>query len=265
MKKFNRLCLVVCVILLSQAGFALNAAHVVWDKSPIALNLPLNQERTVLFPRPVKIVSNELVGFAVIQKSADTFYIKALKPFHQKSVLLQLMPQGDVIKLSVSANEKFNDTQALQITLEEDSHQGQTPNQVNVQGGIDLNTITLTRFAIQSLFAPARVLEVPQGVARVPMQTTKTVNLVYGGGVIAKPLISWGGNGLTVTAVQLKNVLSKPVVLDPRNLLGLWETATFYPTNKLASRGKAQDTTTVFLVSTRSFGDAVKQMKGYVR
>ena len=73
MKKFNRLCLVVCVILLSQAGFALNTAHVVWDKSPIGLNLPLNQERTVLFPRPVKIVSNELVGFAVIQKSADTF------------------------------------------------------------------------------------------------------------------------------------------------------------------------------------------------
>ncbi|HEM1529163.1 TPA: DUF3438 family protein, partial [Legionella pneumophila] len=95
-------------------------------------------------------------------------------------------------------------------------------------------------------------------------QTRKQVSLFYGASMEARPLISWHGGAFYVTAVELKNLLNKAVIVDPRQMSGNWQTATFYPTNTLAPRGK-EDTTTVFLVSDRPFGIALASSREYVR
>jgi hypothetical protein len=42
-------------------------------------------------------------------------------------------------------------------------------------------------------------------VARTAMRTHKNITLVYGASILARPLISWQGGDLYVTAIELKN------------------------------------------------------------
>lgn len=246
----------------SMHALALNAEHVLWDKTPIPLELPLNEERLVHFPQAVSIIDNEAADKIAVMKVQDTLYLKGKEAFQNKRLLVQLMPQGEVIILNLSVNDKAHNVKPVDILLE--SKEGAANITQEASNPLDLNAVTLTRFAIQSLYAPQRLLVIPEGVGRVPMQTRKQVSLFYGASIEARPLISWHGGAFYVTAVELKNLLNKDVIVDPRQMTGNWQTATFYPTNTLAPRGK-EDTTTVFLVSDRSFGTALASSREYVR
>nr|WP_248614417.1 TIGR03749 family integrating conjugative element protein [Legionella fairfieldensis] len=252
---------------MSSVLYGASTEHVLWDKSPIPIQLPLNEERMVRFPSAISIIDSELDKTVGMMKMDDTLYVNAHQPFQNKQLVVQLMPDGEVIVLRFSADENYHNTQQVEVVLpqqaplpakEEDSEARQeAPDRA-------INPVSLTRFAIQSLYAPARLLETPPGLSRTAMQTQKTITLVYGAAVTAHPLISWAADGLYVTAVELKNELNKKIILDPRQLLGEWQTATFYPTNTLNPRA-SHETTTVFLVSSRPFGEALKAFGGYVR
>ncbi|WP_419420701.1 TIGR03749 family integrating conjugative element protein [Legionella sp. D16C41] len=241
--------------------FALDADHVLWDKTPIPITLSLNEERLIHFPQAISIVDNEADEKIAVLKVQDSLYLKAKEPFTNQRLLVQLMPQGDVIILTLSASENIVATKPIDVLLE--SHNSEH-DKIDNTVDFDFNAVTLTRFAIQSLYAPARLLIIPEGVDRVPMQTQRKINLVYGASVAAYPLISWQGGSLYVTAIELKNLLKKEITLDPRRLLGHWQTASFYPTNTLEPRGE-NDTTTLFLVSERPFNDAFTADKEFVR
>lgn len=240
--------------------FALDAEHVLWDKTPIHLSLSLNEERLVHFPQAISIADNEAGDKIAVLKVQDALYLKGKESFENKRLLVQLMPQGEVIILTLSANDKITATKPIEVLLESKEETG-APQSANT---FDINAITLTRFAIQSLYAPQRLLVIPEGVSRTPMQTRRLISLVYGASMEARPLISWHGGAFYVTAVELKNLLNKDVIIDPRRMSGNWQTATFYPTNTLAPRGK-EDTTTVFLVSDRPFHEALVSAREYVR
>lgn len=252
--------LTLLALLSSSELFALDAEHVLWDKTPIHLNLSLNEERLVHFPQAISIVDNEAGDKIAVLKIQDALYLKGKEPFENKRLLVQLMPQGEVIILNLSANEKIAATKPLEVLIE-NKEEIAAPQTANV---FDMNAITLTRFAIQSLYAPQRLLVIPEGVSRTPMQTRRVISLVYGASMEARPLISWHGGAFYVTAVELKNLLNKTVIVDPRRMSGNWQTATFYPTNTLAPRGK-EDTTTVFLVSDRPFHETLVNAREYVR
>jgi len=258
-----RVILNIALLLVCQMVQADNFEHVVWDKSPINIKLPLEKERMVVFQGPVKLIHNELEGFAIIQKTKDTFYIKALRDFAPKSVVVRVIPDGDVIKLNVSADASSMNKTPIEIVSKDATSAANEA--ISTSAGTPINTITLTRFAIQSLYAPERVLEMPQGVGRVAMNTHKTVNLISGGGVMAHPLLSFGGDGLTVTAVRINNLLSKPQEIEPDMLYGKWESIAFYPSNALAPKGKQGDETIVFVTSNKPFNDALNELQGYVR
>lgn len=244
------------------AAFAFDAEHVLWDKTPIHLTIPLNAERLIHFPQAISIVDNEAGENVAVLKIQDALYLKANAAFENKRFLVQLMPQGEVIILNLSANEKMTISQPVEILL--DNKEEPNSNQQETANSFDINAISLTRFAIQSLYAPQRLLVIPEGVGRIPMQTRKQISLIYGASMESRPLISWHGGAFYVTAVELKNLLNKEVVVDPRRMLGNWQTATFYPTNTLAARGK-EDTTTVFLVSDRPFTEALANGREFVR
>ncbi|HAT2073473.1 TPA: TIGR03749 family integrating conjugative element protein [Legionella pneumophila] len=246
----------------SQHALALNAEHVLWDKIPIPLDLPLNEERLVHFPQAVSIIDNEAADKIAVLKVQDTLYLKGKETFQNKRLLVQLMPQGEVIILNLNVSDKTHDVKPVDILLE--AKENSTNPTQETSNPLDLNAVTLTRFAIQSLYAPQRVLVIPDGLGRVPMQTRKQISLFYGASIEARPLISWCGDSFYVTAVELKNLLNKEMIVDPRQMTGNWQTATFYPTNTLAPRGK-EDTTTVFLVSDRPFSTALASGREYVR
>lgn len=261
MKKFKWL-LALMSMTCSIQSFALDAEHVLWDKTPIPLELSLNEERLVHFPQAISIVDNEAGDKIAVLKVQDTLYLKGKEAFENKRLLVQLMPQGEVIILNLTAKEKIVAGKPVEILLE--SKEETTNITQESANTFDVNAITLTRFAIQSLYAPQRLLVIPEGIGRTPMQTRRQINLFYGASLEARPLISWHGGTFYVTAVELKNLLNKEVIVDPRRMVGNWQTATFYPSNTLAPRGK-EDTTTVFLVSDRPFNTALANSREYVR
>lgn len=250
------------ILLSSVESFALDAEHVLWDKTPIHLSLSLEEERLINFPQAINIIDNEAGKKIKVLKIQDTLYIKANVAFDNKRLLVQLMPQGEVIILNLSANENISASKPVEILLENKDEP--SSNQQDTASNFDINSITLTRFAIQSLYAPQRLLVIPEGIGRIPMQTRRQISLIYGASMESRPIISWHGGAFYVTAVELKNLLNKEVVVDPRRMIGNWQTATFYPTNTLAPRGK-EDTTTVFLVSDRPFNEALATGREYVR
>ncbi|PJE14468.1 TIGR03749 family integrating conjugative element protein [Legionella sp.] len=250
----------------------LPAQHVAWDKTPIHITLPLNQERLIRFPLAISIVDSELDKDVGVMKIQDALYLNARAPIINKRLVVQLMPFGEVIIFSISANKEATDAAPIEVLVaagEEDSsaeehEQEEAPTQAPTTKAPEVNPVSLTRFAIQSLYAPERLLVTPPGVARSAMRTHKNIALVYGASIMARPVISWQGGDLYVTAIELKNELKKRVVIDPHQLVGNWQTATFFPTNTLESRGRA-DTTTVFVVSDRPFGEALSQTQEFVR
>ncbi|HAU1107371.1 TPA: TIGR03749 family integrating conjugative element protein [Legionella pneumophila] len=253
--------LTIIALISSQYALALDAEHVLWDKTPIPVELSLNEERLIHFPQAISIVDNEAASQTALLKIQDALYLKGKDVFKNKRLLVQLMPQGEVIILNLSVNDKTHDVKPIEVLLESKEN---TSSPQEMANHLDLNAVTLTRFAIQSLYAPQRLLVIPDGVGRVPMQTRKQVSLFYGASIEARPLISWHGGAFYVTAVELKNLLDKEVVVDPRQMMGNWQTATFYPTNTLSPRGK-KEATTVFLVSDRPFGIALSASREYVR
>ncbi|MDW9178628.1 TIGR03749 family integrating conjugative element protein [Legionella pneumophila] len=252
---------IVTALIGSKCALALNAEHVLWDKTPIPIELSLNDERLIHFPQAISIVDNEAANQTAVLKIQDALYLKGKEVFKNKRLLVQLMPQGEVIILNLSVNDKTHDVKPIDVLLDPKESTSTSQETANP---LDLNTVTLTRFAIQSLYAPQRLLVIPDGVGRVPMQTRKLVNLFYGASIEARPLISWHGGTFYVTAMELKNLLNKEVIVDPRQMTGNWQTATFYPTNTLSPRGK-EDTTTLFLVSDSPFGTAFSSSREYVR
>ena len=259
MKRFNWILL---FSIISAPLMAADTEHVVWDKTPIHLSVPINQERLVRFPQAIQIIESEAGNKIAVLKIQDALYLKAKESFSNKRLLIQLMPQGEVIILSLSADEKLNAATPIEVLLEQSASPQLTAEDTKISP--DLNAITLTRFAIQSLYSPERLLVVPEGVSRTPMQTRRDIHLIYGASISARPLISWHGGDFYITAIELKNQLKKEAILDPRHIMGNWQTATFYPTNTLSTRGKV-DTTTVFLVSDRPFNDALQASREFIR
>jgi len=247
----------------SMHAVALDFEHALWDKTPIHINLSLDEERLIHFSQAISIIDNEAGDKIAILKIQDALYIKAKEEFNNQRLLVQLMPQGEVIILSLSADKTIHANKPIDILIEKETDAKPTSDDNNPH--LDINAITFTRFAIQSIYAPERLLVIPEGVGRVPMQTHHQVTLFYGASIEARPLISWHGGEFYVTAVELRNQLNKEVVIDPRHMIGNWQTATFYPTNILTGRGTKSDTTTLFLISDRSFNEAIIGPREFVR
>lgn len=243
--------------------------HIVWNQTPIAIQLPVGIERIVHFSETVQIgydkthLTDEKIR---IQNNDGTLYLLAKQTFPIERMQVKLQ-NGKIILFDVSAEKGASTTPLAIVASEEQSttslvsdsseRASLAENNADSMQSIPITPITLTRFAAQQLYAPQRLLTQSDSIYRIPMHTKKTVNLVLDGSVIAMPLASWRGGDQFVTAVLIRNNLPQPLTLHPRNLCGHWQTATFFPQNKLAARGEIKDSTTVFLVSNRPFSESV--------
>ena len=267
---FKRVTCVMMMFMVSAYATAKSVQHVVWDKTPIHITLPINQERQIQFPLALTVLDSDMDETLEVVKSQDVIYLNALAEFTKKRLVVQLMPDGDVIVLTISAVKEATDVTPIEVVVPGPEVR---PNEVSAEAEAsashspkeaEYNPVQLTRYAIQSLYAPERLLSTPAGVVRSPMRTHKHIALVNKASVLARPLISWQGGDLYVTAIELKNELKKAIEIKPTDLVGNWQTASFYPTNFLHPRGK-NDSTTVFVVSNRPFGEALSQIQGFVR
>ncbi len=236
---------------LTSLSYALQSEHLVWEKVPLTVELPIKQERLIQFPQTIKIIDQQLSQNLDVLKVKGSLYLKAQDAFKQARIIVQLIPDGEVIILNLKADADYNNTTPIEILTDDPKRDSQS-----AASHYEYNAIQLTRFAIQSLYVPERVRQIPSGVYRTPMKTHKTINLFYGASIEAHPIASWRGGALHITAVELKNLLNHPATLKPSDLIGHWQTASFYPSARLSARTQ-HESTMVFLVSDQSFHEAL--------
>ena len=243
--------------------------HIVWNQTPITVKLPIGIERMVHFSEAVQVgydkttLTDEKIR---IQNNSGTVYLLAKQTFSIERIQVKLQ-NGKIILLDISAGKGASPTPLVIVASEETSthssvsasseHASLAEDPADPIQHVSITPITLTRFAVQQLYAPQRLLTQSSHIYRIPMHTKKTVDLVVDGSVTAMPLASWRGCDQFVTAVLIRNNLPHSLVLPPQNLCGHWQTVTFFPQNQLAPRGEMKDSTTVFLVSHRPFVESL--------
>lgn len=240
--------------------------HRVWDKRPLQITLPVNRERLVTFNVPVRVElppdldASTLLTQIVADTRSGTIYWTALKAFKRHRVQVQDIASKNIYLLDIAASPAAQDTTQIEVSVPggQTDPAGQastTPNSAAADTASP-GPIALTRMAAQQLYAPGRLLQLPDGVYPSPVRQTSTKSLYHGAKVEATPVMAWRSGELTVTAVKLKNLTAGELILDPRHLRGRWQTATFQH-NLLLPQGSARDTTAAYLISTAPFEEAV--------
>lgn len=231
--------------------------RIVWTRTPIALSLPVGQERIVTFPADVRVGVPPQLGDALrTQSVAGTLYWLARKPFPATRVQIQEVDSGRIYLLDLRADSDATNTAPVEIIVRPSTTKDSDGVPPATRDAEQVDYVTLTRYAAQQMYAPKRLLRDPPSVYRAPLRIKHAVPLVRGGAIEATPLATWRGDGLYVTAVKLRNITHAPVVLDPRDLRGQWLAATLQHA-RLLPAGDEVDTTCVYLISTRPFEESL--------
>lgn len=249
------LCIAMLVGSLAKVASADSPTHerVEWNKVPVEVTLKVGVERQIAFPAPVKVgVPASLKSKLRAQSVSDTVYLQATSAFDPTRLVVQTRDGGHTYLLDVESSDTDIPTPPIEI-VDGRSHgeETTTPTPPPSIGQSSADPVTLTRFAAQQLYAPARLLRPAPGIVRVPVPTA-VFPLVRGGEISSQALIGWRSGERYVTAVKLTNTSTTPLVLDPRSLRGEWLTAAFQH-NRLLPAGTDADTTVAYLVSARPF------------
>lgn len=249
-------CWLFCVWLLSFSVHADPDApeRIVWNRVPVAVELTAGHERLVHFPEAVRAgVPAALQGVLRVQNIGGTLYLLAAQPFAVQRMIVHGSESGQVYLLDLTALAEGEHGTPIEIHLPDSSEGDRAAGAAPASG---YGYVTLTRFAAQQLYAPARLLRDLPGVVREPVRGDP-VALVRGNAIKASPLIAWRAGNLHLSAVLLVNQTKRPQVLDARALRGQWLAATFQH-NRLHAAGSEADRTVVYLLSERPFAAALR-------
>ena len=250
--------------------------RIIWDRTPMGIMLPVGQERQVTFPAPVEVgMPAGLADMVRTQVVAGTVYWLAKKDFTPQRIQVRDAATGQIYLVDLSARPSASTAPIIIAHAPADPTStafGLVPGAAGAAGATGAAAIpdraiaapkiptydyaTLTRFAAQSLYAPRRLSPSMPGVFRAPVDE-RPVNLVRGEAIQATPLIAWRSGNLYVTAVRLRNQGYSSVILDPRDLRGLWLAAAFQHA-RLLPKGDEADTTAVYLISAKPFEHALQ-------
>lgn len=262
------------VILLTFASASVIAdtpERVLWDKRPISIHLQVGHERIIHFPDDVRYWLPDRVKHQVSALAANgVLYIRATEPFPTTRIRVQGLNDQQVYLLDITVSETAAVSDELIVMTKENTRN--RSKETTAYKTIEDWRIRLTRYAAQQLYAPERLVDGDSAIKRIPVESKTSVPLIRGGLIETVPIASWQTNaepmGLTVTAVRVRNLSRQslqlqfdqsdtPQVLNLSRLVrGDWLTATLQHV-RLGAMGDETDTTTLYLVSNRSFVESL--------
>ena len=263
-----------CGVLLTVAAATVIAdapQRVLWDKRPISIHLQVGHERIIHFPDDVRYWLPDRVKRQVSALAANgVLYIRATEPFPTTRIRVQGLNDQQVYLLDITASETAAASDELIVMTKENSRN--RSKEATAYKTTEDWRIRLTRYAAQQLYAPERLVDADSAIKRIPVELKTSIPLIRGGLIEAVPIASWQTNaepmGLTVTAVRVRNLSwqslqlqfdqsDTPQVLNLSRLVrGDWLTATLQH-DRLGAMGSETDTTTLYLVSNRSFVESL--------
>ncbi len=258
---------VILLTLVSAIVIADAPERVLWDKRPISLHLQVGHERIVHFPDDVRYWLPDTVKRQVSALAANgVLYIRAMEPFPTTRIRIQGLNDHQIYLLDITASEVAKVSDELIVMTKVNTRN--LSKEATAYKTTEDWRIRLTRYAAQQLYAPERVVDGDSAIKRIPVESKTSVPLIRGGLIETVPIASWQGHGLTVTAVRVRNLSrqslqlqfdqsTSPHVLNLSHLVrGDWLTATLQH-DRLGVMGDETDTTTLYLVSNRSFVESL--------
>lgn len=270
--------------------------HYIWKGNAIAISLPLNQEKRIIFPSKI---TPDLKGALTTDQlrminDDKSLYLTAKKSFSAIRMYVTVENPHQVIMVDLSTDDKANNSAAYidyttskqntntqnlaTVTInnnnaDNNSADANTSDTPNTPISDNDNYVTLIRFAWQQLYAPEKYINNPLDITRAPMHTSYLVShLIYGDKVLAHPIASWIYQNAYVTAIELRNKYPHETRINLKHdICGYWQAASLYPRNSLNSTHKnlvpagfkqGHDNTVLFLISSKSFGDNIEVCNG---
>ncbi|WCE10210.1 TIGR03749 family integrating conjugative element protein [Pseudomonas sp. JBR1] len=271
MRSRHSLALMLGGLLLSSLAQAIEIRK--WERVPLAIPLVVGQERILFVDANVRVG----VPFAIadklrVQSTGGAIYLRAKDPIEPSRLQLQNAATGEIMLVDIAATPAQEGQAALEPikivpgdttparygqavaaapkSSAKASHQADEEEDEPAPPKRETPIpVVLTRYAAQMLYAPLRTVEPVDGVAQVRIDKRLDLStLLPALPVEASQLGAWRLDDHWVTAVKLRNQTGQRLVLDPRELMGDFATATFqHP--YLGARGDASDTTVLYLVT----------------
>ena len=264
--------ILLCLLMVS--GLTQAVELMKWERIPLQIPLTVGQERIVFVNKNVRVgFPPSLNGKVRIQSTGGAVYFDAREAFPVTRIELQSKENGEVILLDVSAVPGKVTREPVKLVYDGEVATATASDRQSVSGDAgnsSKNTspasetdntpalkapklsaplpVVLTRYAAQSLYGPVRTVEPVPGISPVSLKLPSSITtLMPGEPVSVTPMAAWSLLGDSVVALQVRNRSADKVVLDPRELQGQFETATFQH-RWLGRAGTPEDTTVVYLV-----------------
>ncbi|CCF11371.1 MULTISPECIES: TIGR03749 family integrating conjugative element protein [Pantoea] len=264
--------ILLCLIMVS--GLTQAVELMKWERIPLQIPLTVGQERIVFVNKNVRVgFPPSLNGKVRIQSTGGAVYFDAREAFPVTRIELQSKENGEVILLDVSAVPGKVTREPVKLVYDGEVATATASDRQSVSGDAGSGSkgtspapesdtaparkaqklsaplpVVLTRYAAQSLYGPVRTVEPVPGISPVSLKLPSSITtLMPGEPVSVTPMAAWSLLGDSVVALQVRNRSADKVVLDPRELQGQFETATFQH-RWLGRAGTPEDTTVVYLV-----------------
>ena len=272
--KFNlfTLCLVFLLTLSSIADAA--PKRIIYTGNPLKITLGVgeDQERRITFPDTKLVwgdISDKLKndGLLNVEIINNNVYLTANKPFKSTRNIFGKEGGSDVYLLDIKAVQQKVGNQRLIIVKGEDRYavadkdKKVVPETViaPLKQGARTPTVgftTLFKFAAREVYAPQRLRGGVSGIYRESVNEKAVFHLLRDNQVLTTPVAAWRSGPLHITALSVRNMTNHALTLDPRSLRGHWKAALFhYP--RITAKGHPQDNTTLYLISSAVFADAI--------
>lgn len=235
----------------------------VWDELPIPLHLRVGHEVRIIFPTAVDLqvpiaIATRLQSLA---PNPAMVYWKPLEDFETARVIASSLDGKAIYVLDLSASKHgLADNVMIEDPARVLEEQASAPAPASTIPLADPREIVLTRYASQTLYAPARL--VPSNPDIMPLETPSlsldfplmrsSIGEHYRTEVVAQ----WLGYERYITAVLVANLSPFSVPVKMENVRGNFSHAT--PQHlSLGPAGTLEDRTTVYLISKMPFQEAV--------
>lgn len=241
----------------------------VWNKMPITIVLPVDEEIRVTFPTDVNLqlpmeVTESLESLAPNQQ---VVYWKAKTPFdvvraiatstdNETVYLIDLVAQQGALVESLVIEDPDR------IVKQQAESEAVSASEESSRDLIDPPEILLTRFASQSLYAPRRLMPTNSDIHNQPIGSLPAnfplLRSQAGEQYTFSVVGAWSGYGRYVTAVMVVNHSDLTIQINPGLVAGNFTHITAQHL-MLGARGTLEDRTTLYLISEAPFASAIME------
>ncbi len=247
----------------------LEPQQIIYHGAPISITMSAGQERRIVFdgafeigidskltPEDQAAFRPQIFGNNLLLTVDHPLALRVIANVAGESVPIDLAvveeasdhyPVAIVRKSVIEAEQRLNAEIEPPIVPTSALHY---PGKAKPPGYVDL-----VRFAAQKMYAPKRYQKDLKAAKPVDVDPAP-VRLMRFDAVETKAIGTWKFGELFVTAVEVTNKHARPINLDPRLLIGRWNAASFHH-NRLGPVGSRFDRTMLYLVSTKTFDDAL--------